>query len=240
MTNIAPPSQSSVSRRTLTLSWLIALALLALGFWPAPVRPDRPAHRFPRHAATARALIARACITACCQTSTKTCVTGPSLSAAPRVSTSPRSSSTSLPAPTCSWGRRLYGWRAFNNSLFWSIAGLALFDLAARAVSGWAGLVALGYYLILPFAVQASRSFQPDPGMVMWIVLTFYALYRWSEKEGRASWTWAILAGAFGGIGVLTKVVAAYIVGAAAVAAVLYTLAYGASGATRRCGSWRS
>jgi 4-amino-4-deoxy-L-arabinose transferase-like glycosyltransferase len=116
------------------------------------------------------------------------------------------------------WVARVY------NSLFWIIAGLALFDLARRAVSPWAGLVSLGYYLILPFAVQASRSFQPDPGMVMWIVLTFYALYRWSEQERGASWTWAILAGVFGGIGVLTKVVAAYLVGGAAVGMVLYTL----------------
>jgi 4-amino-4-deoxy-L-arabinose transferase-like glycosyltransferase len=60
--------------------------------------------------------------------------------------------------------------------------------------------------------------------MVMWIVLIFYALYRWSEQKGRAGWTWAILAGVFGGIGVLTKVVAAYIMGGAAVAVVLYAL----------------
>lgn len=118
------------------------------------------------------------------------------------------------------WVSRVY------TSLFWIIGGLALYAVARRAISPGAGLAALGYYLILPFAVQASRSFQPDPGMVMWIILTFFALYRWSEEEGsgRKAWTWAILAGAFGGIGALTKVVAAYIVGGAAVAMVLYTL----------------
>jgi len=131
------------------------------------------------------------------------------------------------------------------NSLFWLIGGLALFDLARRGVLQATGaaqkdapppspgirshqtaaigaaLVALGYYLILPFAVQASRSFQPDPGMVMWLILSAYSFYRWSEKQ---DWKWAILAGLFGGISVLTKFVAAYILGVVAITMVLYTL----------------
>lgn len=117
------------------------------------------------------------------------------------------------------WVARLY------TSLFWVIGGIALFDLARRMTSGSLGaaLVTLGYYLILPFAVQASRSFQPDPGMVMWLILSVYSLYRWSEKPG---WKWAILAGILGGIAVLIKVVAVYILAAAAVAVVLVTLGW--------------
>jgi hypothetical protein len=113
------------------------------------------------------------------------------------------------------WVSRIY------TSLFWLIGGVALYDLARRMTSFGGALVALAYYLILPFAVQASRSFQPDPGMVMWIILSIYALYRWGEKP---SWKWAILAGALGGMALLTKVVAGYIVGGAAVAVVLSTL----------------
>ncbi len=106
-------------------------------------------------------------------------------------------------------------------SFFWIVGGLALFALSQRMLTGRGALLALGYYLILPFAVQASRSFQPDPGMVMWIILGVYALYRWGE---RPAWKWAILAGALCGVAVLTKVVAGYIVGMAAVAVVLFTL----------------
>jgi 4-amino-4-deoxy-L-arabinose transferase-like glycosyltransferase len=116
------------------------------------------------------------------------------------------------------WVARLY------NSLFWLIGGAALFDLARRMAGSvpWAAaLVALAYYLTLPFGVQASRSFQPDPGMAMWMMLAIYALYRWSEEP---KWIWAILAGAFGGVAVVTKVVAAYAIGAGATALVLYTL----------------
>lgn len=117
------------------------------------------------------------------------------------------------------WLARLY------NSLFWLVGGLALFGLARRMTVGmaadnpdgshravlWVGpLAALAYYLVLPFSVQASRSFQPDPGMVVWIVLAAYAAFRWSEQPG--SWRWAFLAGVASGLAVLTKAVAFYTV----------------------------
>ena len=129
------------------------------------------------------------------------------------------------------WVARIY------NTFFWTIGGIALFALSRRmlenalpgskkgtstAVIWTTSLVALAYYLLLPFGVQASRSFQPDPGMVMWIILAVYSLYRWSET---LSWKWAILTGIFAGIAVLTKAVAAYIIAGGAVAIVIYTLA---------------
>ncbi len=116
------------------------------------------------------------------------------------------------------WLARVY------NSLLWLIGGIALIDLARRMVadlghpveasmdgtnwaSYWSGLIALAYYLILPFSVQASRSFQPDPGMVVWMILSAYGAYRWSETP---SWKWALLTGTFSGLAILTKAVAFY------------------------------
>ncbi len=107
------------------------------------------------------------------------------------------------------------------NTLFWLIGGLALFDLARRAANFDGALAALAFYLLLPFSVQASRSFQPDPGMTMWIVLAGWALYRWGEQP---AWRWALGAGIFGGMAALTKIVSAYLVGGAAIAMVLATL----------------
>jgi len=111
-------------------------------------------------------------------------------------------------------------------TVFWVLAGLALFDLAHRAVSAWAGLVALAYYMVLPFSVQASRSFQPDPLMTAAFLVGVYFLYRWSEEESQhnRSWKWAILAGVFLGFAVLIKIVIAFLVGTCAIAMVLYTL----------------
>ncbi len=120
-------------------------------------------------------------------------------------------------------------------TLFWILAGIALFDLARRATSPYAALIALAYYLVLPFSVQASRSFQPDPLMTSAFVVGIYFLYRWSEVinsplplgEGLgvgASWKWSILAAIFLGLATFVKIVIAFFIGGAAIALVLFTL----------------
>ncbi len=106
-------------------------------------------------------------------------------------------------------------------TLFWILAGIALFDLMRRAVSPWAALIGLAYYLVLPFSVEVSRSFQPDPLMTSAFVIGIYFLYRWSEEQ---IWKWAILAGIFLGFATFVKIVIAFFVGAAAIALVLFTL----------------
>ena len=58
----------------------------------------------------------------------------------------------------------------------------------------------------------------------MWVILAANMLYRWSEAERPPmQWRWAILAGIFGGMAILTKVVALYLVGATALFIVVYT-----------------
>ncbi len=126
---------------------------------------------------------------------------------------------------------RIYG------AIFWLLAGIALFDLGRRMASPTAGLISLAYFLVLPFAVQASRSFQPDPLMTSSFVIGIYFMYRWMVSltpsplpifgegpEVRDSWKWAILAALFLGFATLVKVVIAFFIGAAAIAAVLSTL----------------
>jgi 4-amino-4-deoxy-L-arabinose transferase-like glycosyltransferase len=82
-------------------------------------------------------------------------------------------------------------------------------------------LIALAYYLILPFGVQASRSFQPDPLMTSSFVAGIYFLYRWGED---ARWRWAMLGAAFAALAVLVKVVIVFLVAGAAIAVVLVKL----------------
>ncbi len=106
-------------------------------------------------------------------------------------------------------------------SLFWVLAAIPLFDLARRMAGRGAALIAVGYYLFLPFAVQASRSFQPDPFMVTWFILAMYAAYRWSEEK---TWKWALVAAAASGFAILIKVVAAYLIIGVMAAMVLSTL----------------
>jgi 4-amino-4-deoxy-L-arabinose transferase-like glycosyltransferase len=110
------------------------------------------------------------------------------------------------------WVSRIY------TTLAWILGGWALFSLARRMVFTDAALVSLAFYLFLPFSVMASRSFQPDPIMVMWILFAALALYRWLDTP---TWKWAVLTGIFGGLAILVKVVAAFPLAGMAVAVIL-------------------
>jgi 4-amino-4-deoxy-L-arabinose transferase-like glycosyltransferase len=101
------------------------------------------------------------------------------------------------------WVARVY------SILFWCFGGLALFDLARRMVSWGGGLVSLAYYLLIPFAVEASRSFQPDPLVTFLILLSLWSAYRWSESR---TWRWAIITGLCAGLTLLVKVTAVFFV----------------------------
>ena len=103
-------------------------------------------------------------------------------------------------------------------TLLWLLAGLALFDLARRAASLEAGFLALAYYLVLPFSVQASRSFQPDPLMTSLFVGGLYFMWRWAQEM---TWKSAVLAGLFFGLAALVKIVIAFMIAGAAISVVL-------------------
>ena len=101
------------------------------------------------------------------------------------------------------WISRIY------NALFWCIGGLAIYLLGRKHLSFWAILTGLAFYFFLPFSVITSRSFQPDPWMVMWILLAGLAIVTWSSKQ---NWQWAVTAGLVGGIAIMVKSVAAFFV----------------------------
>jgi 4-amino-4-deoxy-L-arabinose transferase-like glycosyltransferase len=107
------------------------------------------------------------------------------------------------------------------NALFWAIGGAAIYFIGRRFAGFWALAVVLAFYLFLPFSVTATRSFQPDPWMVMWILLTAWAALRWSET---LTWKWAILTGLAGGMTLLVKTFAAFFVGPILAAVVIQSL----------------
>lgn len=109
-------------------------------------------------------------------------------------------------------------------SLLWVLAAVPLFALARKFVSPAAALLAVAYYLFLPFAVIASRSFQPDPFMVALLIVMMYAAYRWSETR---AWNWALLTAVSAGLAILVKAFAAYFAFGVLAAVVIYTLGFG-------------
>jgi uncharacterized membrane protein len=111
------------------------------------------------------------------------------------------------------WVARIY------SSLFWLAGGVFLFLLVRRLVSFDAAIFSTAYFLFFPYAILASRSFQPDPLMVMWIIGFWWAFARWmdvpAEKHGQ-KWAMALLAGILGGLAILIKFTAAFfVIGAA-------------------------
>jgi 4-amino-4-deoxy-L-arabinose transferase-like glycosyltransferase len=103
-------------------------------------------------------------------------------------------------------GEQLWVARAYS-ILFWSFAAIFFFDLARRMTSTRGALAAFAYIMLLPFAVVTSRTFQPDPFMVMGIAVSLWAAYRWGEMR---TWKWAIASGLLAGLTMLVKITAVY------------------------------
>ena len=94
------------------------------------------------------------------------------------------------------------------SSLAWVAGAVALYGLARR-YAGAGALFSLAYMLLLPFAVQASRSFQPDPLMVALTMAALNFLDRWF-REDSPGWGSTLLAGTLGGLAVLVKLPAVF------------------------------
>jgi 4-amino-4-deoxy-L-arabinose transferase-like glycosyltransferase len=88
------------------------------------------------------------------------------------------------------------------NAIFWALGGWFLYLLLRRSNGFIAIVSALTFYFFLPFSVIASRSFQPDPWMVTWILATTWSAVRWHEQQ---NWKNSILTGILAGITVLVK-----------------------------------
>jgi hypothetical protein len=106
------------------------------------------------------------------------------------------------------WVARVYA------SIFWVLGGVFLFLLVREYCSVDAALIGLAYFLCLPYAIVASRSFQPDVPMVMLVLCFWWTFTRWART---GSWAWTVVAGIAGGLAIYIKFVAAFfVIGAAA------------------------
>lgn len=88
------------------------------------------------------------------------------------------------------------------NAFFWTLGGWFLFLLLRKQTHFLALIGGLSLYFYLPFSVIASRSFQPDPWMVTWILATTWYGVRWSDHP---TWKNAVLTGLVAGMTVLVK-----------------------------------
>ncbi len=68
-------------------------------------------------------------------------------------------------------------------SIFWLIGGLFLFLIVSRLFSQDAALISTAYFLFIPFGIFASRSFQPDPLMIMGTLIGLYFIIKYYENQ---------------------------------------------------------
>ncbi|HEY9075637.1 MAG TPA: glycosyltransferase family 39 protein [Anaerolineaceae bacterium] len=94
----------------------------------------------------------------------------------------------------------------------WLFGGLPVFWTGRRFGGVTGGMVALLLFFFLPYAVIASRAFQPDPLMVSLIAWALWAILRFGDTPSprRAAW-----AGLLAGAAILVKQVAVFPLGLA-------------------------
>jgi hypothetical protein len=90
-------------------------------------------------------------------------------------------------------GERLWVGRAISIA-GWLLGGIALFLISCRMSSSMGTLVALSVFLLAPFGVLASRSFQPDALMIGFTTVAILQIIRFAESPKSRRLCAAILA----------------------------------------------
>jgi hypothetical protein len=99
-------------------------------------------------------------------------------------------------------GREALEVARFLSVLFWLIGGVFLYRIALQILTPDSALVSLALYLLLPFGVMASQSFQPDPLMVMFLLVAVHSLLRHDARPTSGN---LMAAAAISAIAVLIK-----------------------------------
>ena len=96
--------------------------------------------------------------------------------------------------------------------LIWTLGGLGLFLLLRDMVGADGAVIGLAYFMILPYAALASRSFQPDPLLTTGIVWGWWGMLRWYRQQ---TWKWVVIAGLLAGVAIFFKSTAVFFIGPA-------------------------
>jgi len=112
------------------------------------------------------------------------------------------------------WGYKLVGTDdlrvpRFLSIFFWTLGGVGLFLLMRDLVGSKGAVVGLAYFMVLPFTLYASRSFQPEPLMTAAIIWSWWGIVRWAKRK---SWFNAVLAGLLTGFAIYIKLPAIFFI----------------------------
>lgn len=88
------------------------------------------------------------------------------------------------------------------SSLFWLAGGVALYLLVKKVASVDAAVVSTAFYLLLPYGVFASRTFMPNPLMVMMLLVGVLAIAWYDESPSMPR---AVVAGVVAALAILIE-----------------------------------
>lgn len=98
-------------------------------------------------------------------------------------------------------GEYLWLPRLFS-ALSWLAGGIVLYLLAKRIINTDAAVFSTAFYLLLPFGVSVSRSFQAEPLMVMAMLCSIYAIILYNDRPTLRR---AFIAGLIAAIAILIR-----------------------------------
>ena len=99
-------------------------------------------------------------------------------------------------------GKEEIWYSRYLTSLFWLIGGMFLYKTVQMLASVEAALIAVGYYLFVPWGIIISRSFQPDSLMMMMFLLSLHGMVLYFK---RPSWSRLVLVGTLSGMTLLFR-----------------------------------
>lgn len=83
--------------------------------------------------------------------------------------------------------------RTFS-ALMWVIAAVFLFLTAKKIMRPESALVAVAFYLFVPYGLVASRSFQANPTMIALSVISYFTILHYIEEPSWKRLTYAVIA----------------------------------------------
>jgi 4-amino-4-deoxy-L-arabinose transferase-like glycosyltransferase len=100
----------------------------------------------------------------------------------------------------------------------WVIGGIFLYLLAQQLASTKAAIISTSFYLFLPFGIRISRNFQPDPLMIMMMIISLFAVVHYYNRPSRK---WLLIASGATALAIYIKPVSLFVVYAGFIALAL-------------------
>jgi 4-amino-4-deoxy-L-arabinose transferase-like glycosyltransferase len=102
----------------------------------------------------------------------------------------------------------------------WLVGGIFVYAIALKLGSFEGAVFAVAFFLLLPFTVEASRSFQPEPMMIMFMAISIYLIILYAESPTVQR---LIMSAVFSSLAILLKPTSLFFVYGAYVSMLIYT-----------------